>query len=184
MKYFAIILLAIVGQIAFWLCTFTTTEYTQALIIQFGRPVGEPVTKAGLHLKKPFIQSIRYLDQRILEWDGDPNQIPTKDKKYIKIDVTARWKIVDPLKFYQTVRNEMGAHVRLDDVIDGETRNIVSKHLLVEVVRNSNAILETGVRESELGERIKLDTMTIEPAQYRKNMGDIFNVDLLNIGFI
>ncbi len=159
MKTWGILILALVALIAFKLCTFVTTEYNQALIIQFGKPVGNPVVKAGLHFKTPFIQEVKYFDRRILEWDGDPNQIPTKDKKYILTDVTARWRISDALKFYQTVRNETGAHARLDDVIDGDTRNVISNHLLVEVVRNSNDILTAENDEFDLGERIKLDTI-------------------------
>lgn len=159
-KLVALVIAIIVLLIGFRLCTFITYEYTQALIIQFGRPVGKPTVDAGLHFKKPFIQRVKYIDKRILEWDGDPNQIPTKDKKYIKIDVTARWRIMDALKFYQTVRNERGAHARLDDVIDGETRNVVSNHLLVEVVRNTNEILEAKDVEVDVGERMKIESIT------------------------
>lgn len=116
-------------------------EGKQAIVTEFGRPVGEPIIKAGIHLKKPFIQVIRYVDKRILGWDGDPNQIPTKDKKYIKVDTTARWRVVNALTFIQTVQNEAGAKARLDTILDGYTRNVISAHNLVEAVRNSNGIL-------------------------------------------
>ena len=149
----------VVFLIVFSMATFTTTEYNQAVVIQFGRPVGKPIIEAGLHLKKPLVQTVKYFDRRILEWDGDPNQIPTKDKKYIRIDVTARWKIVDALKFYQSVRAEQGAHARLDDVIDGATRNVVSNHLLVEVVRNTNKIFENQDDEFSPGERIEVQSI-------------------------
>lgn len=117
-------------------------EGRQAIVTQFGKPVGSPVTDAGMHFKKPFIQDVRYIDKRILSWDGFPNQIPTKDKKYIKVDTTARWKITDALKFIQTVQNERGAKARLDTILDGHTRDVISSHNLVEAVRNSNSILE------------------------------------------
>lgn len=117
-------------------------EGKQAIVTQFGKPIGEPVTNAGMHLKKPFVQEVRYIDKRILTWDGYPNQIPTKDKKYIKVDTTARWQITDALRFIQTVQNERGAKARLDTILDGHTRDIISNHNLVEAVRNSNAILD------------------------------------------
>mgnify|MGYP006288309443 FL=1 len=158
--------------VVFKLCTFTTTEYNQAIIIQFGKPVGEPVTEPGLHFKAPLIQQVKYLDERILEWDGDPNQIPTKDKKYILIDVTARWRIDQALRFYQSVRNEIGAHARLDDVIDGATRNVVSNHLLVEVVRNSNAILETEGAMDDIGEREKMEKIRFGRTKLRQEIFD------------
>ncbi len=113
-------------------------ETNQAIITQFGKPVGHAVTEAGLHFKMPFIQTVHYFEKRILEWDGDPKQIPTLDKKYIWVDTFARWRITDPLKFYQTNRNEIFAHSRLDDIIDGTTRDILSENYLIQVVRSSN----------------------------------------------
>lgn len=131
-------LLAILGKSS----AYIVTEGRQAIITEFGKPVGEPITKAGLHFKKPFVQEVRYVDKRILSWDGMPNQIPTKDKKFIKVDTTARYRIVDALKFIQTVRNTTGAKARLDTILDSATRNVISAHNLVEAVRNSNAIIE------------------------------------------
>ncbi len=122
---------------------FIVDETKQVVITQFGKPVGEPITSAGLHFKTPFIQQAHYFEKRLLDWDGDPNQIPTKDKKYIWVDTTARWKIIDALKFLQSVGNEMSAHSRLDDIINSATRDAVTSHLLVEAVRNTNRILET-----------------------------------------
>jgi membrane protease subunit HflC len=122
--------------------TFILQEGQQALITEFGRIVGSPITSAGLHWKKPVIQDVRYFEKRILNWDGDPNQIPTKDKKYIIVDTTARWRIADPVKFAQTVQTEDGARNRLDAILDGATRDIISKHNLVEAVRNTNSILD------------------------------------------
>jgi len=122
--------------------SYIVTEGRQAIITEFGKPVGNPITEAGLHFKKPFVQEVRYVDKRILSWDGMPNQIPTKDKKFIKVDTTARYRIVDALKFIQTVRNTHGAKARLDTILDSATRNVISSHNLVEAVRNSNAIIE------------------------------------------
>lgn len=122
---------------------FIIDETKQVVITQFGRPVGEPIVSAGLHFKKPFIQKAHYFEKRFLDWDGDPTQIPTKDKKYIWVDTTARWKIVDSLTFLQSVSNEMGAQARLDDIINSAVRDAVTRHLLVEAVRNTNRILET-----------------------------------------
>lgn len=127
---------------------FVVDETNQVVITQFGRPVGRPITKAGLHFKKPLVQQAHYFDKRLLDWDGDPNQIPTKDKKYIWVDTTARWRISDALVFLESVANEMGALTRLDDIINSATRDAITSHNLVEAVRNSNRILEAG-EESE-----------------------------------
>lgn len=135
-------------------------ETQQVVITQFGKPIGAPVADAGLHFKTPFIQIANYFDKRLLQWDGDPNQIPTKDKKYIWVDVTARWKIKDSLKFLQSVNNETSAHARLDDIINSATRDVVTGHLLVETVRNSNRILEQD--EEEGGEDVIVSEEAIE----------------------
>ncbi|NQT46938.1 MAG: protease modulator HflC [Candidatus Omnitrophica bacterium] len=124
-------------------------ETQQVVITQFGEPMGEPIVKAGIHFKMPFVQQANYFEKRILEWDGNPNQIPTKDKRYIWVDTTARWKIVDALKFLQSVGNETGAHARLDDIIDSATRNFVTSHNLVEAVRNTNRIMDDRALEAK-----------------------------------
>lgn len=121
---------------------FIVAEWEQAILTQFGRPVGTPIVKAGLHMKLPFIQRVRRFEKRILNWDGYPNQIPTKDKKYIMVDTTARWRITDPLLFLQTVQTEAGARLRLDGILDAATRDTISSHNLVEAVRNSNKIID------------------------------------------
>jgi modulator of FtsH protease HflC len=113
-------------------------EAEQVIITQFGDPVGDPITTPGLHFKVPFIQQANYFDKRFLEWDGSPNQVPTKDKRFIWVDTYARWRIVDPLRFFQRLRDERGAQSRLDDILDGETRNAVARYDLIELVRNSN----------------------------------------------
>jgi membrane protease subunit HflC len=117
-------------------------ETQQVVITQFGKPIGNPLTNAGLHFKMPFIHQANYFEKRILEWDGNPNQIPTKDKKYIWVDTTARWRIVDALKFLQSVGTETQAHARLDDIVDSATRDFITSHDLVELVRNTNRLLE------------------------------------------
>jgi len=138
-------------------------ETQQVVITQFGEPIGEPITEAGLHFKVPFIRRANYFEKRILEWDGNPNQIPTKDKKYIWVDTTARWKIVDALKFLQSVSNETGAHARLDDVIDSATRDFVTNHNLVEAVRNTNRIMDIGLSiEEARGDQIAGELEKIE----------------------
>jgi len=122
-------------------------EAKQVVVTQFGKPVGEPITAAGLHFKKPFIQRAQYFEKRLLDWDGDPNQIPTKDKRYIWLDTTARWRITDALKFLQSVGTETSAHGRLDDILNSATRDAITSHLLVEAIRNTNRILESTEEE-------------------------------------
>jgi len=121
---------------------YVVTETNQAIITQFGEPKGGAVTKPGLHLKKPFVQKAHFFEKRWLEWDGDPNQIPTKDKKYVWVDTYCRWRVSDPLVFFQRVRDERGAQSRLDDIVDGETRNVVANYDLIEIVRTSNREFE------------------------------------------
>lgn len=141
----ASLLLAIVVYSA----SYRVREEHQALIVQFGRIVSGPITASGLHWKLPFIQDVRFYEKRLLTWDGDPEQIPTKDKKYILVDTTARWRIDDPIKYAQIVINEYGAHNKLNGIIDGITRDTISNHNLVESVRNDNQILEDRARISE-----------------------------------
>ena len=117
---------------------YIVNEKEQVVITQFGKPIGEAVTTPGINFKTPFIQDANVFDKRYLEWNGDPNQIPTKDKKFIFIDTYARWQITDPLQFYKRLTNERGAQSRLDDILDGETRDYIANHDLVEAVRNSN----------------------------------------------
>ena len=117
---------------------YTVSETEQVILVQFGRPVGGLVKEPGLHVKVPFMQVVYRFDKRWLEYDGDATEIPTRDKKYVWVDTYARWRIADPLRFYQAVRDERGAQSRLDDIVDGETRNAVASFDLIEVVRSSN----------------------------------------------
>jgi len=121
---------------------YIVSETNQVIITQFGEPKSGTISNPGVHFKLPFIQKVNFFEKRWLEWDGDANQINTKDKKYIWVDTYARWRISDPLKFFQRVKDERGAHSRLDDIIDGETRNTVANFDLLEVVRTSNRKFE------------------------------------------
>ncbi|MDC1174342.1 protease modulator HflC [Bacteriovoracaceae bacterium] len=162
-KVSAIVVVLVVLAIGFMSSAYIVQEGRQAIITQFGKPVGEPIVKAGLHFKKPFVNDVRFVDKRILNWDGYPNEIPTKDKKYIKVDTTARWKIVDALKFIQTVRSENGAKARLDAVLDSATRDVISNNNLVEAVRNSNAIFDKiDLKKKEIKDLKKDGKSTIE----------------------
>ena len=116
---------------------YTVDEVEQVILTQFGKPVGEPVTEAGLKMKVPFIQQVNSVDKRILEWDGSPSNMPTKDKLYISVDLFARWQIVDPLQYFLRLRDERSALSRLDDILGSETRNAVAKHELIEMVRTT-----------------------------------------------
>jgi membrane protease subunit HflC len=153
---------------------YVVNEAEQVVITQFGKPVGDPVTSPGLKVKLPFLQKANYFEKRFLEWDGDPNQVPTQDKRFIWVDTYARWRITDPLLFFQRLRDERGAQSRLDDILDGETRNTVAKHLLIEVVRSSNRpfpddeIVEKDVsfQEVEFG-RAALETEVFDTASAR-----------------
>ncbi len=131
-----IVLLAIVFLLD--QATYTVSETEQVIVTQFGNPIGDPVTSPGLHFKVPFIQRINVFDNRFLEWDGNPNQVPTRDRRFIMVDTYARWRITDPLLFFQRLRDERGAQSRLDDILDGETRNAVAQHNLIELVRSTN----------------------------------------------
>ena len=150
----AVVLLVLMGNPFYIL-----REDRQAVITQFGEPIGEPVTEAGLHLKIPFIWKVNLFEKRVLEWDGDPNQIPTQDQRYIEIDTTARWRISDPLKFFESVYDETGAQSRLDDIIDGTVRDVVAAHNLVEIVRTSNQIIDEFDKiRDEVGDEVEILT--------------------------
>ena len=129
----ALVLLVVVSS-----SFFVVNETEQVIITQFGKPVGKPIMTPGLKMKVPFVQTVHAFERRFLEWDGDPNQIPTKDKRFIWVDAYARWRITDPLLFFQRLRDERGAHSRLDDILDGETRNTIAKHVLIDLVRSTN----------------------------------------------
>ncbi len=133
-----LIIIFLVALVVLFNAFYIIDERQQAIITQFGKPIGGAIQDAGLHIKIPFFQKVHYFDKRILEWDGDAKQIPTSDKRYIWLDTFSRWQIVDPLKFYETTRYEYNAHSRLDDIISGITRDVISSNKLLELVRSSN----------------------------------------------
>ena len=144
-RLFGLVLLLVVLSSA----TYQVHETNQVIITQFGQPIGDAKTEPGLHFKVPFIQKTNYFEKRFLEWDGSPNQVPTKDKRFIWVDTYARWRIVDPLRFFERLRDERGAQSRLDDILDGETRNSVARYDLIELVRSSNRNPDDVLVESE-----------------------------------
>lgn len=179
---------------------YTVDEVEQVIITQFGKPVGEPVVDAGLKFKVPFIQEVNPIDKRVLEWDGPPSDMPTKDKLYISVDLFARWRIVDPLQYFLRLRDERSAQSRLDDILGSETRNAVAKHELIEIIRTSkeriplldsavlgDAVLSSTEQESTMGALVpiekgrKLVEQEIFIAAAEK-VG-VFGIELLDIRF-
>jgi membrane protease subunit HflC len=159
-------LLAVLGVALFGLfllqaSMFTVAENEQVLITQFGRIIGSSVQAPGLHWKTPFVQEIHSFDKRWLEWDGAPNQIPTRDKKYIWVDVFARWRISDTNKFYKRLRDEQSAYSRLDDIIDGEVRNVVANHDLIDIVRSTSRSFERGDETDDATAEVAVFTPTL-----------------------
>ncbi|MFU8847822.1 MAG: protease modulator HflC [Opitutales bacterium] len=132
------LVLVVAGVVGIAASIYTLDEAEQAVIVQLGAPVGDPITKPGLHFKLPFIQEVRRFDKRVIAWDGDPNQIPTRGEQFISVDTTARWRIADPLVFMQRVQNERGATMRLNDILDSVVRDKISATDLVEIVRSKD----------------------------------------------
>ena len=194
-KTIASIILGLAILITLSTSVYITNEAQQVIITQFGRPVGEVVTEAGLHAKIPFIQAANYFEKRFLEWDGVANQVPTRDKRFIWVDTYARWRISDPLLFFQRLRDERGAETRISAIIDGETRNSVARHDLVEVVRNSNrdtadilldAEEETAILEEIVIGRAEIQLEIREAAQTSLNdLGiELLDVRLKRINYV
>ena len=151
MKSKALIIPLVIVLFVLYQGIYTVDETQQVVITQFGKPVGDPITEPGLNFKIPFVQTVNYFPKNLLQWDGDPSQIPTLDKTYIYVDTFARWKIVDPLKFFQTVNNVVGGLARLDDIIDAAVRNFIAKNPLIETVRWTNReldVTEEGIEET------------------------------------
>jgi membrane protease subunit HflC len=173
---------------------YTVNEVEQMIITQFGKPVGEPVTTAGLKIKIPFIQEVNPIDKRVLEWDGPPSDMPTKDKLYISVDLFARWRITDPLQYFLRLRDERSAQSRLDDILGSETRNAVAKHELIEIIRTTKDRIP--LRDALLTDAEQaLDMGTLVPIQKGRKMVEqeifaaaaqkveVFGIELLDIRF-
>jgi membrane protease subunit HflC len=151
---------------------YTIDETQQVVITQFGKPVGNPIKQAGLHIKIPFIQDANYFEKRLLEWDGNPTEISAKDKKFILVDTYARWRIEDPLKFFRSVVNENGAQTRLDNIIDAATRNMITSNILIEVVRNSNREMSVAEAELALSSEGMVDSIKVGREKLSQNIFD------------
>jgi membrane protease subunit HflC len=188
--------LAVLAALAYLVTNslYTVSEVEQVIITQFGKPVGEPVTEAGLKMKMPFIQEVNPIDKRVLEWDGNPSDMPTKDKLYISVDLFARWRITDPLQYFLRLRDERSAQSRLDDILGSETRNAVAKHELIEIVRTTrdrvplrDALLTAAERDLDMGALVpiqkgrKLVEEEIFSAAAEKVQ--VFGIQLLDIRF-
>ncbi len=148
------IFLIVLGTALFLLynSVYVVDETNQVILTQFGKVIGKPKTEPGIQFKIPFIQKPNYFAKNLLRWDGDPGEIPTQDKTYIWVDTFARWKIVDPLRFFKTVYSEIGAQGRLDDILDSEVRNFITSYPLIETVRKSDRKLDTFEAGSQAGE--------------------------------
>jgi len=173
---------------------YTVNEVQQAIITQFGEPVGVPVTTAGLKVKVPFIQDVNLIDKRVLEWGGTPTDMPTKDKLYVSVDLFARWRIVDPLQYFLRLRDERSAQSRLDDILGSETRNAVAKHELIEIIRTTKD--RVPLRDTVLaGAGPEQDVGSLVPIQKGRKVVEqqifaaaaekvrVFGIELLDIRF-
>jgi membrane protease subunit HflC len=183
-----------IGTYVFMSSIYTVSEVEQMIITQFGKPVGDPITSAGLKLKVPFIQHVNAIDKRVLEWDGSPSDMPTKDKLYISVDLFARWRITDPLQYFLRLRDERSAQSRLDDILGSETRNAVAKHELIEIIRTTKD--RVPLRDTLLTEAGQaLDVGALVPIQKGRKLVEqeiladaaekvrVFGITLLDIRF-
>ena len=184
-----LVIVLVVGLFLAASAAYIVSETNQVVITQFGEPVGEPITEPGLHFKIPFIQTANMFEKRFLEWDGFPNQVPTRDRRFIWVDTYARWRITDPLLFFQRLRDERGAQSRLDDILDGETRNAVARHDLIEIVRTSNRE-PANTAASELEEAETLDPIVTGREQITREILDAaaaavgeLGIELLDLKF-
>ncbi len=163
---FFLVGLILLGAVVVYDGFFVLEEDKQAVITQFGRPVGDPVTEAGFHLKMPFIHYVEEFDKKIQIWDGEPNQIPTNDKTYVYLDVTARWRITDALKYLQAVKNEARAQSLLADIINGTVRDMVNKNNLIEIIRSSDWTIEN------MSDTTALSSIGSKPSKGRDGISD------------
>ncbi len=156
---------------------YVVQEGQQAVITQFGKPV-RVVTEAGLNFKTPFIQDVHRLEKRLLPWDGDPENMQTRDKKLIFIDVWARWKIVKPMKFFQAVRTEQRGYKILDDLVDSAVRDVVARYNLIEVVRSSNRELQYETEELARDAAAGREVITAGRAKMEAEILQVASADL------
>ncbi len=193
-RLLALLMLVGIGAFVAMSSIYAVSEVQQAIITQFGEPVGAPVRTAGLKIKVPFIQDVNLIDKRVLEWDGTPTDMPTKDKLYVSVDLFARWRIADPLQYFLRLRDERSAQSRLDDILGSETRNAVAKHELIEIVRTTkdrvplrDTVLAGAGPEQEVGSLVpiqkgrKLVEQEIFAAAAEKVR--VFGIELLDIRF-
>ncbi len=188
------IVLAVLVLIVLLSSLYIVKEHEQVIITQFGKPIGDPITTPGLKVKAPIVQKVNRFDKRFLEWDGDPNQLPTKDKRFIWVDMYARWRITDPLLYFQRLRDERGAQTRLDDILDGETRNAIANHNLLEVIRNTNRTPvqseletrdETGLENIEIGrEKIRMEILSKAMTRTEDLGIEILDVQFKRINYV
>jgi len=189
--------LVVLGLAVFVLMSsvYTVNEVQQMIITQFGKPVGESVKTAGLKVKIPFIQEINPIDKRVLEWDGSPSDMPTKDKLYITVDLFARWRIVDPLQYFLRLRDERSAQSRLDDILGSETRNAVAKHELIEIIRTTkdriplrDSLLSGTQEELKMGSLVPIHrgrkAVEEEIFTAAAEKVQVFGIELLDIRFM
>ncbi len=162
------LILAVIIALVAMNAAYVVNEYEQVIITQFGKPIGTPISTPGLKVKMPFVQVVQRFEKRFLEWDGDSNQLPTRDKRFIYVDTYARWRISDPLLYFQRLRDERGAQTRLDDILDGETRNSIAKHDLVELIRSSNRTPDRG--DETLEETAVLDSIAFGREKIRREI--------------
>jgi membrane protease subunit HflC len=188
------VILAVIILIVLASSLYIVRENHQVIITQFGKPIGDPITDPGLKVKAPFIQKAHRFEKRFLEWDGDPNQLPTKDKRFIWVDMYARWRITDPLLYFQRLRDERGAQTRLDDILDGETRNAIANHNLLEVIRNTNRDPqqseletrdETGLEPIEIGrDKIRMEILSKAKPRTQDLGIEILDVQFKRINYV
>lgn len=154
-KYIILTIIGVLVIILILASVFIVNETQQVVITQFGRPIGDPITEPGVHFKLPFIQTARFFEKRFLEWDGDPNEVPTRDKRFIWVDMYGRWRIKNSLLFLERVQNEVRAQTRLDDILDGEARNAIANQDLVELIRSTNREFQVS-EDLEIGEESEI----------------------------
>ena len=192
-KVIIVLLLVAVTYVA-TSAVYTVNEVEQVIITQFGKPVGDPVTEAGLKIKLPFVQEVNAIDKRVLEWDGNPSDMPTKDKLYISVDLYARWRITEPLPYFLRLRDELSAQSRLDDILGSETRNAVAKHELIEIIRTTkgrvplrDTLLTDAERKQDIGALVPINKgrAVVEEQIFTAAAEKVrvFGIELLDIRF-